>query len=678
MSTPEIRCFFPFIGLGVGALGFQQGSARVGQLQARFRCIGGVDVDPGAVANAQRLLGAPVSVLDMFSREQYTAFHGRPPPDDWREATPADIRRAAGYERPHIVFTSPPCKGFSGLTSETKSRSPKYQALNELALRGIWLTLEAFADDPPEFWLMENVPRIASRGRHLLEQIKGLLFAYGYAVAETTHDCGELGGLAQSRKRFLLVGRHMEKVPNFLYEPVRRPLRAVGEVLSRLPLPDDPGVGPMHRLPQLSWKTWLRLAFVEAGKDWRNLNRLAVVDGYLRDYALAVAGFGGYLGVNRWDSPMGAVAGESLPTNGKFGIADPRWDAGRYDCGQYGVMRYTDTSGTVIGVKSPGQGRFAVADPRVQDGPAGAHFGNIYKVVRWGEPGPTITGSGRPSSGATAIADVRCAWSPAAHRNKMRVSGWDQPAPTVIGGGKGVQGGRLSVTDPRPGLARTRGSDYLTAGHYGVTPWSEPAYAVTGSLGHDNGRGSVADPRLPEPDERLRCLIVAEDGTWHRPFTTLECAALQSIFDPEQYAAFELRGSSDQQLREWIGNAVPRDAAAAIAGVFGHALLLAWSGETHIVSDTPVWVQPVIAAIQCGTSIEPGSQPCNLVSSNSMPRRARCLRKQKNTPSLPSPHAGSSGPLSSCAMVGASNTRERWRRPPRAAWAALRIGGCPR
>ena len=53
-----------------------------------------------------------------------------------------------------------------------------------------------------------------------------LLNAYGYAVAETMHDCGELGGLAQSRKRFLLVARNVAKVPPFLYVPPTRPLRA--------------------------------------------------------------------------------------------------------------------------------------------------------------------------------------------------------------------------------------------------------------------------------------------------------------------------------------------------------------------------------------------------------------------------------------------------------------------
>ena len=48
--------------------------------------------------------------------------------------------------------------------------------------------LEAFADDLPGLIVFENVPRIATRGRHLLDQIVGMLQHYGYATAETTHD----------------------------------------------------------------------------------------------------------------------------------------------------------------------------------------------------------------------------------------------------------------------------------------------------------------------------------------------------------------------------------------------------------------------------------------------------------------------------------------------------------
>lgn len=94
--------------------------------------------------------------------------------------------------------------------------------------------------------------------------------------------------------------------------------------------------------------------------------------------------------------------------------------------------------------------------------------------------------------------------------------------------------------------------------------------------------------------------ILAEDNTWHRPFTTLELAALQSLFDPEDPAealAFGLAGESDQTDREQIGNAVPSDAAQAMASEMGRTLLLAWSGETFQLSCAPVWVRPVAAAI---------------------------------------------------------------------------------
>ncbi|MFX8187888.1 hypothetical protein ABTK83_19420, partial [Acinetobacter baumannii] len=71
-----------------------------------------------------------------------------------------------------------------------------------------------------------------------------------------------------------------------MYEPPKRPLRSVGDVIGGLWLPGDPAAGSMHRVPRLQWKTWVRLAFVEAGSDWRSLNRLAVEDGHLRDFLI--------------------------------------------------------------------------------------------------------------------------------------------------------------------------------------------------------------------------------------------------------------------------------------------------------------------------------------------------------------------------------------------------------
>lgn len=591
----EIRHWHACAGLGGGAKGFGMADARVGNMVARFRCLGGVDVDPAGVRDFERLAGVPCTLMDLFNREQYRAWHGHEPPAGWREATPEDIRRSAGGERPHIVFTSAPCKGFSGLLPENLSKSLKYQALNGLALRCMWLSLEACADDPPEFFILENVPRIATRGRHLLDQMASLLAQYRFAVAETTHDCGEIGELAQSRKRFLLVARHIEKVPPFLYEPRKRPLKAVGTVLGRMALAGDiERAGPMHRVPALQWKTWVRLAFVEAGKDWRSLNGLAVEDGNLRDYLIVPECHNGYLGVNRFDEPIGVVAGKSRATNGAFSVADPRAPEGAARYQQYGVLRMQETCGAVIGVKSPGQGTFSVADPRH---PGPAKHSNEFRVVPWDRPTQTVTGA---HGTGQVLADPRCTTAHAGRR-KYRITGYDESAGTVIAGSTTGQGA-FAVADPRPGIANKR-EHYLTGGHYGVVPFGATANAVTGSACHDNGWHSVADPRLPEPSQNLTCAIRALDGTWHRPFTTLELAALQSLVDPEE--RLELDGLSDQAWRERIGNAVPPAAAAAIASVMGRTLLMAWSGTTYFLASEPIWVQPIALALTMpGQSME--------------------------------------------------------------------------
>lgn len=616
-------------GLGGGAKGFNQARPRVGNVEAEWECLGGIDVDPAGLADFSRLAGVPGTLLDLFTRDQYIRFHGKEPPPGWREATPEDVRRAAQGKRPDAVFISSPCKGASGLLSEKMSLTPKYQALNELTLRCIWLMGEAWADDPVPLIVFENVPRLATRGRHLLDQINSLLSSFGYAVAETTHDCGELGGLAQSRKRFLLVARHVEKVPPFLYEPEKKSLRAVGDILGRMPLPGDiEAAGPMHRVPSLQWKTWVRLALVRAGSDWRSLNDLAIEDGHLRDLIIVPEYQAGYMGVHGWSDSTGTIAGRSGPTNGAFSVADPRaqpsaswnhgqnygvvgWDGatgtisgqqwpnqGRFavadprgeSFGKYPVTEWEDHAGTVIAASTTGQGAFAVADPR----PGVAWHKNVFRVVSMEQHAGTVTSGHGPSSGGQAVADPRYHnWHPGASSRKLNVVPWAGTAGTVTGSQQ-VASGALSIADPRV-LDRTKGDAYLTGGHYGVVGFDQSAGAVSASARHDNGRWSVADPRMPAANDRLTCIIQSLDGTWHRPFTTLELAALQSLVDPEEQLILD--GLSDSDWRERIGNAVPPKAAEAIGHVMGTTLLLAGMGETFMLSSMPIWVRPVAVAL---------------------------------------------------------------------------------
>lgn len=613
ISKPQaVRHFHLFGGSGSGAAGFKDADPSIGAIKGEMVLLGGIDVDARACRDFKMLTGVAQACVDMFSLDQYLAWHGHMPPEGWREATADVVRAAAQHLFPDIVFLSAPCKGFSGLLPAAHASTLKYQALNELTLRGVWLMLEAFADDLPGLIVFENVPRIATRGRHLLDQIVSMLRHYGYATAETTHDCGELGdGLGQSRRRFLLVARLVRKVPPFLYEPPKRPLRSVGEILGHLPLPGDPLGGPMHRVPALNWKTWVRLAFVEAGSDWRSLNRLAVENGHLRDFLVVPDMHHGVLGVNPWSEPAGVVAGASRPGNGTYSVADPRFapSASWKDGQALGVRQWAESTGTVAGQTGPLQGAYSVADPR-HGGPA--KHSNEFRIVAWGGAARAVTsahGSGQ------AVADPRGGEDPAQLHGKYHVTPWGEPSRTVIAGNAN---GAAVVADPRPGLRRDRGDHYLTAGHYGVVRYDDSAGAVSASACHDNGHWSVADPRpagpmptgryaLPAPSDKLVCRIVSPDGTWHRPFTTLDLASLQSFIDPEEYFApdgpaaqgqkFVLDGSSDQRWREAIGNAVPRKSAKAMGTVMGQTILLARNGETFVLGSTPIWVQPVIAAI---------------------------------------------------------------------------------
>lgn len=464
----EYTALFPFCGLGAGARGFLDAKVRLGGADIRFRSLGGIDNDPAACADFEYLTKSPALCVDVA------------------RLTSGELRAFAGPRPPDCVFMSAPCKGFSGLLSTKHAGAPKYQAMNRLALDWIELMLSTW-DVPPKLVLFENVPRIASRGKPLLDKIRKLLRGAGYVLHSSTHDCGELGGLAQHRSRFLLVARHAERCPPLLYQPMKRRVRACGEVLGALPLPEDASAGPMHRLPKLSWLNWVRLALIPAGGDWRDL------EGVLSDGQARREVFRRHH-VGRWDEPIATVAGSG--SNGPTAIADPRIPVkGAFDHG-YGVLRWDEASSTVAGGSHPGQGAYSVADVRFK----GEYYG----------------------------------------------------------------------------------------GTYGVLSWEDAANTITGNARSDTGRFSVADPRKPPPELPM---IVAADGTWHRPLTTLELAALQGMPVVVDGRPLELAGRSQSGWRERIGNAVPTPTACAIAEQMLVCLGSASAGSWTLSSGGAVWVE---------------------------------------------------------------------------------------
>ena len=626
-----------FCGIGGGAMGFQRGRAAWHSLEGTFRTLGGVDVDPEACADFEALTGVRATQLDLFTRADYEAFHGHAPDADWREAAADDIRVAAQGVCPDVVFTSSPCKGLSALLPKKQAESRKYEALNNLTVRGISLVLNAWPKHPPSLIIFENVPRITSRGAPLLAEIKALLEGAGCAIHEGNHDAGEIGGLSQHRRRYLLVARHVRQLPLVLNRPPVKRVRSIGYALQDLPLPDDPEGGPMHRLPRLQWLTWVRLALIPAGGDWRDLQGIEP-----GSYGIQPASdyYTHLYRVTSWDEPVGTVTAATRPAGGAAPVADPRlrheprkgvfgitpWSepsgtitaamraAGSNVAasvadprgGPYGVMDWSQASGTVTGNMRPSCGTTpaSVADPRLPDA-AGRHTAK-FRVVNWKESAGTVTGSDSVGSGAPCVADPRLPSSRGAtykgSPGLMGVLDWQDPAPAVTGSAS-ARGGNMaaSVADPRIPSRPTRRSGDLTvhawqdasgtitgedsvgsggrsvadprltcaprSGAYGVIDWREPAGAVTGAGDvHAQGAAAVADPRIPGEREQGAWVIVAADGTWHRPLTTLELAVLQGFphVMPDG-RPLTLTGKSQARWRERLGNAVPPPAAQAIA-----------------------------------------------------------------------------------------------------------------
>lgn len=538
MESRELTHLQLFCGMGGLSAGFHDAQLehRTG-LRGTWRCLGAFDSDPATIRAYNSYNGCDHGrVVDFFDRDQYRDFWGHEPPADWREVVPSDLREWTQGRTPDCIASSPPCRGFSGLLSENKSKSRRYQALNGLAYRSLWLCLEAFQDDPVPFFVLENVPRIATRGRQWLDELQALFRSYGYSTSEDTHDCGEIGGLAQHRRRLLLVARHTQKIVPFLYRPEIRALRTVGDLLEQLPVPGDPEVGPIHEPRNMAWSTAVRLALIRPGRDWRDLRRLEVEDGIVQDYV-----------IHRGTEPLPIV--DPVP---------PR-QTGEY--GQWGVHSWNETSHTITSSPTPGQGWFSIEDPR----PSGPRMNNVFRLVPWRGNSAAITAGAGPSSGGLAVEDPRSPWM----------------------------------------LRRENSSDWKAGGHYGVVAWDSPSHTVRAQSAPDGGPFSCEDPRLPELTEQRCWVVLSPKGAWHRPFTTAECAALQGLLTPEDLlqsssATWLCRADApDTKLRQWIGNAVPRPAARAIAEVIGRCLLANAAGEGFQLSADPIWARHRRLAALC-------------------------------------------------------------------------------
>jgi site-specific DNA-cytosine methylase len=629
----DYEALFLASGMGLGAYGFQNATAKLGEDTARFRIVGGVDNDPGSNADFYMLTGV------------------KPLEYDLHELAPARLRQYVP-RCPDAVFSSSPCKGYSQLLKKATALTPFYQRMNELVYRCIMLSCETW-DERPGLIALENVPGIVTRGKDVLDRSKKLLRYYGYDLHEGSHDCGEIGNLAQHRRRYLLVARHMKRVRNFVHKPLKHTVRACGDELVKLPVPiggEGAEAGVLHRMPNIAWITWVKLSLIPAGGDHRDLPRdfktkfdaskfdgapgLMKVGDFAQPFptvtanprvtgsngAAAVADprvppefYSNVTAVMGWGQPSRVVTGGTRPSGGGLSVADPR---GRKFGNAFMVEDWNKPTHTVIGQQEIATGALSVADPRVPTNHP------TLGVMGFGTPAGAVQGESLPSNGRFSVADPRLLspLKPGQARRDVQgrfdIRGFEQPAHTVAGSGSN---GGYGVADPRPGRGRqfnnhcaVRGFDQpalsvigasqpdsgaqavaevrLRNGQYGVLSWQQAAGTITGQCSIDNGSFSVSDPRKPVKGSTP--VIISADGCWHRPLTTLELGLLQGLPLRIRGKAIELHGTSSLRWRERIGNAVPEGAGRAVATSLLKALLASTLG-TWFLSNDEIWVRQV-------------------------------------------------------------------------------------
>jgi site-specific DNA-cytosine methylase len=401
----------------------------------------------------------------------------------------------------------------------------------------------------------------------------------------------------------------------------------------------------MHLLSLLSPLNWIRLACIDPKRvvsprskgDWRDLPPRVRIAGHRRRAETRQGGdeenrHDGKVGVNRWDAPAHTIIGRGQRWCSTWSsVADPRITRmeGEHKPGSrkakgapddYGVGQWDEPHTTIRGRQEVQSSRASVSDPRVAETAISerkSRKNGGRGVEAWDAPAHSVLGEGSVENCRVSTADPRLGCKP--RPGVYGVNDDAAPAATILGHHR-HDNAAGSVTDPRLSYRsaervaradrRAEGSGHSGRGDFGVVDSDGPSPTI---LGHHRVSKSPAaltddrgwpipthelviedgefvlytlDPDAPPVDVNPKarpCLMVirAPDGTWHRPMTDRELAALQgfpldcylegpSSTTPRRKATATTPARPARPgRREHIGNAIPPPTAEAI----GRAIL---------------------------------------------------------------------------------------------------------
>lgn len=236
------------------------GGLTVGLKHAGFKVIAAIELEKHAFSTYKR------------NHPEVCCFHG-----DIRQLTADDLRAAAQREEIHMIAGCPPCQGFTSLTSKYRRDDERNFLIHDM----LRLVLEV----RPKAVMLENVPRLAIKGKELFEHFVRELEAAGYQCAHRVLEAADFG-VPQARRRLVLVaglgfaislpepthsrcGR--DGKPKWV--PVRTVLSGLGRAvtLQKANACEGPQSRNWHVVRNLSEDNQRRLRMAQPGRSWREI-----------------------------------------------------------------------------------------------------------------------------------------------------------------------------------------------------------------------------------------------------------------------------------------------------------------------------------------------------------------------------------------------------------------------
>ena len=275
-----------------------------GLKRAGFHVVGAVEIEPGAASTFQ--VNHPDTRLFV---------------QDIRHVTGQDLLVLSPTKTIDLLAGCPPCQGFTSLTAKYHRDDPRNILVNEM--------MRLVEEVTPRAVMMENVPGLAQRGKHLLEPIIGKLKKLGYQVNLDILQAADYGVPQMRRRLVLLAGFGFSismPVPTHSNGQDGLPRwKTVRDAISHFPAPitfsEAKRIGKIppldwHLVRDLSPQNVARLKAARPGQNWKTIPERLRPPCHQGSYR----GFPNVYGRMEWDKASPTITGGCTTlSRGRYG-----------------------------------------------------------------------------------------------------------------------------------------------------------------------------------------------------------------------------------------------------------------------------------------------------------------------------------------------------------------------